>query len=167
MKGESGSVSFYKQSGRKLSLLTWVGNRKIHTSVLGLYSQECNVAGMGEEEKILVDDEVRVVGTGVGGVDMADLWLAFILTSCESIERRSNIIWHIWKDHSDYYVEETLQGSKAKWGGQLGRYFNNLSKRLRWLKWGVNRDSENGEISGTYFKQKAERICYELDVQRK
>ena len=31
------------------------------------------MAGMGEEEKRLVEDEVRVVGTGVGGVDMADL----------------------------------------------------------------------------------------------
>lgn len=97
-EGESGSVSFYKQSSKEtLTLDMWVGNRKIHTSVLGLYSQECNVAGMGEEEKILVDDEVRVVGTGVGGVDMADLWLTFILTSCESIEWRSNIIWHILK----------------------------------------------------------------------
>ena len=31
------------------------------------------MAGMGEEEKTLVEDEVRVVGIGVGGVDTVDL----------------------------------------------------------------------------------------------
>ena len=35
------------------------------------------MAGMGEEEKTLVEDEVRVVGIGVGGVDTVDLWLTF------------------------------------------------------------------------------------------
>lgn len=96
--GESGSVSFYKQSSKKtLTLDMWVGTRKKHTSILGLYSQECKVAGMGEEEKTLVEDEVRVVGIGVGGVDTVDLWLTFILTSCETIGQRSNMIWHILK----------------------------------------------------------------------
>lgn len=31
------------------------------------------MAGMGEEEKTVVEDEVRTVGTGVRGVDKVDL----------------------------------------------------------------------------------------------
>ena len=69
----------------------------------------------------------------------------------------SHKLWNYWaeKQHDLTYFEKiTLttvlkkyyKEARPKWGGQLGRYFNNLSKRLRWLKWGVNTDSENGGI---------------------
>lgn len=41
--------------------------------MLGMYSQEGNVAGMEEGEEMLVEDEVREVGTGVEGADRVDL----------------------------------------------------------------------------------------------
>ena len=58
-----------------------------------MYSQEGNVAGMGEGEEMLVEDEVREVGTGVEGADRVDLLtLTFTLTSHKIIEQRSNTI---------------------------------------------------------------------------
>lgn len=82
-----------------------------------MYSQEGNVAGMEEGEEMLVEDEVREVGTGVEGADRVDLWLWLLLSQViKLLSREVTRSDMFWKDHSGYCVEEILQGGKAQSG---------------------------------------------------
>ena len=83
----------------------------------------------------------------------------------------SHKLWNYWaeKQHDLTYFEKiTLttvlkkyyKEARPNWGDQLGRYFNNLSKRLRWLKWGVNRDSENGGILNIFQTESRKNLLW-------